>query len=627
LFAGQSGLAIEGRIGSVVTVVGPATAIPALAALPEVATVRPPRQASRPSDWTSHFTNPAALADSGLDRLHKLGYRGAGIRVAIIDAEFGGLADRLGKELPKNTPLIDLTAIRNTSLLPDPIPEGTDPGRGTRLAVTARYAAPDAELVLIRVDPAAMYQLLTIARYLHGDAVRPDALVARNRELLSENNILRVDRAKLTADRQAVINNFSQDEEAEQQRRDIAARTVALAQREQDFNDRLTRFYAIEAGLADLQRVNVVVCPLAWDEGYPFDGSGPLSRHLDDRYYGRPRMKAVGPVRVPQGPALWFQAAGNTRGQVWNGPLFDVGGAGAFAFAPPQVPLPPGRWSRENNFLAWQPAGAQRTFDLPAGARIRLVFQWTEAHDPAVSDILGPDLYRTPLADLHLLVLRERDPSGTRVGSDDFNVIARSESLPQLIERHPSWATYEHVVEFAVDLPGRFAVRLEGTILPITRPASVPTLPVQERTWTPHGRLVASVTGVPGGHVVIGDYQPGLGGLGAPGNGKLPRTIGAADAHGEPQPYSAGGPPSGQQLLIKPRFIAFDELTLPGIPSGGGTEQSTAFAGGMMASMLSAGTIESVRLDWLAIPPGGLFRVPAVWMDQLERRPPKTGRE
>src|SRR5205807_858801 len=204
---------------------------------------------------------------------------------------------RLGRELPKNTTLIDLTAIRNTTLLPDPIAEGTDPGRGTRLAITAKYAAPDAELVLIRVDPAAMYQLLTVARYIHGDGVRPDALANRNRELLAENDVLRVEREKLTAERQAVINSFTQDEEADRRRNEVAARTAALNQREQAFNDRLSRFYAIDTGLADLSRVNVVVCPLAWDEGYPFDGSGPLSRYLDDHFYGRPRMQNVGPVR------------------------------------------------------------------------------------------------------------------------------------------------------------------------------------------------------------------------------------------------------------------------------------------------------------------------------------------
>ena len=42
-------------------------------------------------------------------------------------------------------------------------------------------------------------------------------------------------------------------------------------------------------------------------------------------------------------------------------------------------------------------------------------------------------------------------------------------------------------------------------------------------------------------------------------------------------------------MLAKPRFLLYDELPLPGVPAGAGTEQATAFAGGMLAAMISAG--------------------------------------
>jgi hypothetical protein len=228
---------------------------------------------------------------------------------------------------------------------------------------------------------------------------------------------------------------------------------------------------------------------------------------------------------------------------------------------------------------------------------------------------------------MHVLVLRQRDPSGTKLASDDFNVVARTEPLPQLIERRPNWATYEHVVEFTVDAPGRFAVRLEGSVPPTIRPATVASIPDQERVWEPKGRLFVTAAGLTTGHVVVADYQPFLGGLGAPGNAKLPRTVGAADANGKPQPYSSSGAPAGQLLLTKPTFLTFDEFSLPGVPAGAGAEQATAFATGMMASIMSAGTIESQELKWLQIPPGGVLKVPPVWLEQLERRWPKTGRE
>ena len=47
----------------------------------------------------------------------------------------------------------------------------------------------------------------------------------------------------------------------------------------------------------------------------------------------------------------------------------------------------------------------------------------------------GIDPYRAPIADLRLLVLRQRDAGGRRVATDDLNVIARSVRLPQLISR------------------------------------------------------------------------------------------------------------------------------------------------------------------------------------------------
>jgi hypothetical protein len=663
LFPTQSDFVVEGRIGPVVSILGPATAIRTLAELPEIATVRPPRAATRQAVAVAQ-PPIEALAASGLDRLHKLSYRGAGIGIAMIDTDFAGLTERFGKDLAKTTTLIDLTASRNSNLLPDPPAEGVDAGRGTRLALAAHLAAPDARLFLIRIDPAAMYQVLTVARFIHGDTFRPESLADRNRELLAENNLLRVDRSRLSAEREALLNNFRQDEEYVQKRKALDERTAAFARREQQYNDRLARYYVLEAGLAELRAVNIVVCPLAWDEGYPVDGSGPLSRYLDDVSYGRARggknltpptplpdvaraenkLESSPPSRVGKAagglgfsselastsalfPPLWFQATGNTRGQAWNGPLTDLDGNGAIEFAPPEIPLPQGRWSREINFLGWKSSGAERSVDLPTKSRMRMTFQWTEAHDQAVSNYPGPDLYRVPLADLRFLILRQRDPSGTKVGTDDFNVIARTDSLPQMIERQPSWATYEHTVEFVVDAAGPFAVRLEGTIPPTIRPPTVPSLPILDRAWEARGRLFVTATGVTGGRVVLGDYQPNLGGLGSPGNALLPRTFGAADGQGRSQPYSASGPPAGQQLMPKPTFLAFDQLALPGMPAGGGTEVSAAFAAGMYASMMSAGTIESQKLKWLTIPPGGVMRVPPVWLEQIERRWPKTGRE
>jgi hypothetical protein len=208
------------------------------------------------------------------------------------------------------------------------------------------------------------------------------------------------------------------------------------------------------------------------------------------------------------------------------------------------------------------------------------------------------------------------------VATDDLDVVARSVRLPQLLARHPAAATYEHVVEFTVEAGGRFAVRVEGRIPATIRPPTAPTVPAQERFWEPSVRLFldsADPATRGQGRPAFLDAAPDRGGLGTPGDAALVSTVGAAARSGFPQPYSASGPPVGQELLAKPRFLTFDESPLPG-GAARGTRQSTAFAAGLLASVLSKGGPPSRDLRWLDIPPGGVLRVPEPWLGQLERR-------
>jgi hypothetical protein len=253
---------------------------------------------------------------------------------------------------------------------------------------------------------------------------------------------------------------------------------------------------------------------------------------------------------------------------------------------------------------------------------MRVAVQWTETHDAQADLMNGTDPYRTPIVDLHLLVLRQRDPSGAKVASDDFNVVARSTKLPEMIERTPTMATYESVIEFTVETAGRYAIRFEGIVPPTIRPIGAPTVPAQNRGWEPRARVFVEASGATNGRPVFADFPSTQGGLGMPGDAIVPRTIGAANARGEAQPYSAAGPSAGRDVLTKPTFITFDELPLPGGVSSGGTACATGFAGGLAASMLSAGVPVGSELRWLGIPPSGLLVVPDVWLDQLSRRVP-----
>ena len=46
------------------------------------------------------------------------------------------------------------------------------------------------------------------------------------------------------------------------------------------------------------------------------------------------------------------------------------------------------------------------------------------------------------------------------------------------------------------------------------------------------------------------------------------RTVGAADNQGNPRPYSALGAPPGRELLSKPSFLAYDQLSVAGTTGG-----------------------------------------------------------
>src|SRR5262249_13225345 len=157
-----------------------------------------------------------------------------------------------------------------------------------------------------------------------------------------------------------------------------------------------------------------------------------------------------------------------TNGQAWAGLFRDVDGNGVMEFAPPGTPLRPGRWTSELNFLGWQPAAGMSTPDLPK-TRIRVSIQWREPHDPAFLQI-GEDYYRQPLADVRLLILRQRDPTGTKLPADEMEVVARSEGVPLRLDNQPSSGAYEQTVEFTVDNPGRYALRVEGRVPATIRP-------------------------------------------------------------------------------------------------------------------------------------------------------------
>ena len=62
---------------------------------------------------------------------------------------------------------------------------------------------------------------------------------------------------------------------------------------------------------------------------------------------------------------LWFQAAGNNRGQAWTGLFRDADKNGFMEFADAKTPLKKGRWTHEINFLGLAALYRAQIPDLP----------------------------------------------------------------------------------------------------------------------------------------------------------------------------------------------------------------------------------------------------------------------
>jgi hypothetical protein len=350
--------------------------------------------------------------------------------------------------------------------------------------------------------------------------------------------------------------------------------------------------------------VRIVSSGLIWNEGHPADGGSALSRFFDDR---------------PFKAALWFQAAGDTRGQAWSGLFRDADGNGVMEFTEPDVPLPKGAWTNELNFLAWQHAKQGESLDLPAKVKLRFSLQWREAHDPGFADA-GKDVYRDPLANLKLVLVYQPDPDGKQQPADDVQVVAESSGIPLRLEAAANAATYEQTLTFAVTKPGRYALRIEGRIPSSIRPAQYPTLPAMAKTFELHPRLFVETLDGPG-RAVLHTYTTEAGSIGVPGDAHNVITIGAADARGELRAYSARGPAQDMEMHIKPDLLVYDE--------GAGTTAAASFAAGIGAATRT-GWDESKReklrqttrpnptpfLDWLhllRLRPGAVLHLSGDW--------------
>ena len=628
LRAAAPGLVVEGRLGPLVTVLANPAQAPALAALPIVIGVRLPRlpQPFRPTANGNPTRWQPLLDASGAARLQAMGRTGRGTRLAVVDSDFRGWKSLIGKgTLPDDTRLVDWTAERNVDLLPDPFLPGDGPGAGTQRALTIARLAPEINLTLIRIDPASPYMLDEVARAINGDDVHSINLDNRLADIQADRDALDKRRDQLAEERREILGTFPNPDESQQrllkeaeeknltpdqienldafknmEQRERASVLYRVRQRIYDrdaraFGQRLERYFQQKQNIQSLRGIRVVASALSWHDGYPVDGTSALSRYFDDR-----------PFRA----ALWFQAAGDTRGQSWSGLFRDADGNGILEFAdlrPPTLPSPPGGegrvggWTPELDFLTWQTPKGQTMSDIPASARLRLSLQWSEAHDPLYA-ATGEDPYRLPLArNMRIFLLRQLDPTGKRQPADDMEIVAQSVDTGMRLSATPNSAIYEIALDVQIKDAGRYAVAVGGIAPDSIYPPGDPTLPFMRKRSEMHVRLFVAPLDA-SGCAIFHDYATAAGSLGMPADAQTAITVGAANLNNKRQPYSGGGAPFGLALLAKPDMLAYD--------LGEGTAESAAFAAGLAALVPLAGRSPAACLQNLQVLPGGVLRIP-----------------
>lgn len=592
-------LVIEGRLGPIVTVLTAANKAPDLAASPLVSTVRLPRSGA-PSPMptvAAKDRNREVLAASGLARFHAAGQKGKGVRVAVISGDFRGWETAVkNKQLPGTTRVVDLTRQRNSNLEPDAYPDdGEMQGQGTQAAQALALAAPEADLVLLRVDPAAPYMLLTIARHINGQAQDSPTIDQRRDELAAIFDDLQIRWKELLEERRTILNDFNADEETAKKREAHFKKAQEMKDEEKAYYARMNRYEQQLRDLRNLINLQVVVNTLSWSDGHAVDGSSPLTQYLNNN---------------PFRSTYWFQPAGDTRGQVWTGLFHDTDGNGIMEFTAPGAALPKDRWTSELNFLGWRKYSGEQEAELPGKATLRFTVQWRETHDPLYLN-RGEDLYREPLAKFRLQLLRQRDPSYKKLTADDLELVARAVGLPQRLENQPGYATYEQLLDFTVAEPGNYALRVEGNYPPDIKPPDVPNVPVNRRQFELRLRVFVEVIDGESrglGRPIFLDFITQEGAITMPGDSRSLFTVGAVGLQNRMQPFSAYGPPFNLALLVKPTLLSYDSLEVSllepkGVP---GTSIAAAYAGGLAATSLGAGYAPGAILS----PPSGLPTVP-----------------
>ncbi|HEY3789791.1 MAG TPA: hypothetical protein VGL71_13095, partial [Urbifossiella sp.] len=354
---------LEGVVGNVATIHFPqAVDVERFVLEPGVVLIRLPRPALQTVEALPAQAKavPAmeVLTATRVTAFQKAGYRGQGTRVVVIATEFPELAAANGKHfldpaLRVPVQFIDLTAELSAMLLP--APPGSPAPAGIAAARAAHLAAPDAGLVLVRVDPAAFYQVYNVARFIRGNLIYSEALHSRITELSLRTEELRRKNTEAVDEYRRAFQNLGGDEDVVKLRRERAKKVLdSLILEEAAHAEAIRRATALQNATRELAGADVVVNTLVWETGFELDGLSELAQFIDTSFASEalsgPRNRsATRPQPTPR--PLWVQAASPSLGSVWGGPFLDGEGNSVMDFAFPDQKIPAREWTRELNFL------------------------------------------------------------------------------------------------------------------------------------------------------------------------------------------------------------------------------------------------------------------------------------
>lgn len=582
LKAKHPGISLEGVIGPLVTFLAATPKdLEKLATEPNVRSLRLPPMASGTVKASTSAGN--ALSATNIVELQSRGYRGVGRKIVVIAGAYN-----LAKTPPKAV-LIDLTPELSPTIEASPMNAAFD---GTAAALAAQAAAPDASILMVRIDPAAFHQLFTVAKAVLGDFTLSVAQASRADSMMAEYDTLSRRRDYVTKEYTDAMTDLRDDERPKLRREKAKADYEAFRVDEIAFTAKYDRMDSFRKDVMSLAGATAIANTLVWDEGYPADGLSDFARFLDEKFAPVTKRNASA-----SNTPTWVQAASESTWSVWAGPAHDRDGNHVLEFADDSVKPPQGLWNRELNFLGMLADNGEFSSDLPAGTKIRISVQWREPHDSHVQ------LSAEPIVNFTLQLLRQYDPTGGKVATDEFALVAKSEGQPVRLMLSNSAGVYEQSMEVVLPEAGRYTLRVN------VDGGSVSRFATETQLAEINPKIVVRPVGVAKSRVVFANFMAARPGVGVPGDSATAFTVGRADAKGRSLSLLGAGP--GLQLRNKPDALLF----------GDGSGAAAATIAGFAANLAEIGVRPSQFIGTMAIQANGMMAIPSAWIQQLPAKP------